>query len=128
MARRHREHHDQRGSATVQTAIVGPALIVVLFICVQTGFWFHARNIAISAAHEGARAASGYDGSTGQGRDTASRFATRAGAKNVNVTAVRGAEITTVTVEVSAPNLLPWIIPIQPIRQVAQMPTERLTR
>lgn len=117
----------QRGSVTLETVILFPVLLTMLFGAVQAGLWFHARNTAITAAQEGARASSAYQSSSGRGEEAARAFAADAGASGIQVNSSRGATTTTVTVTVEAPNLLPWVIPAMPITQSASMPVERIT-
>ncbi|PSL05298.1 TadE-like protein [Haloactinopolyspora alba] len=47
-----------------------PAVFLLIFGIVQAGIWYHARNVALTAAHEGARA-----GSLGESGDGAARAA-----------------------------------------------------
>ena len=90
--------------------ILFPVLLIMLFGAVQAGLYFHARNLAMSAAQEGARVAAAYDSTTGRGTAAAREFATA-----------------TVMVTVDSPNLLDFLIPDMPIHQSATMPLERIT-
>jgi len=118
----------QRGSITLELVIIFPVLLVMLFGTVQVGLWFHHRNIAITAAQEGARVAASYNSTASAGAETARQFATQAGAHNVRVDADSGAILTTVSVTVETPSLMPGLIPDMPITQSATMPLERITR
>ena len=42
-----------RGSASLEIAILAPALLLLTFVVVQAGLWFYARNLALAAAQEG---------------------------------------------------------------------------
>ena len=44
-----------RGSAAVEHIIVYPMLLLLIFAAVQSGVWWHARNMALSAAESGVR-------------------------------------------------------------------------
>lgn len=46
-----------RGSTSLELAIVTPVLFALIGTVVQVGLWFHAQAIALAAAQEGARAA-----------------------------------------------------------------------
>lgn len=121
----------ERGSVTLELAIVFPMVMVLVFGMVQTGIFFHARNIALAAAQEGARAASVENGSAGAGETAAAQFATRVGGGmitnvNVNATAARGTSAT-VVVTCSTFSLVPGVDSFQ-VRQSASLPVERITR
>lgn len=118
---------NQRGSVTVEHVIVFPVLLFVLFGVVQGGLWFHHRNIALSAAQEGARASAVYQASTSDGINAATEFAVSAGASNPTATVTRGATAVTVSVSVSSPNILPALMPASTITQSAMMPIERIS-
>lgn len=108
--------------------ILLPALLAVLFGIVQAGLYFHARNVALSAAQEGARAAAAYEADESEGVDVATAFATRAGGRNPRVTTSRTQTLTTVSVALDAPNLVPWLIDFGQVSQSATTPTERVER
>lgn len=115
----------QRGSVTLEMVIVFPLLLMLLFGLVQGGLWFHQRNIAISAAQEGARAAAMYNGSADRGYEAASLFATRSGLKAVSVSVSRSGDVVSVRVAAAAPVLVPGM-PLPGISQAAAMPVERI--
>ena len=46
-----------RGSATLELAIVFPVLLLIITVVIQYGLWFHARSVALTAAEEGVTAA-----------------------------------------------------------------------
>ena len=48
------------GSVSLEIAILGPALLLLIFTIVQAGLWFHARSLALAAAQEGVNAARAY--------------------------------------------------------------------
>jgi hypothetical protein len=57
--------------ATTELVITFPVLLLLILVIVQGGLWFHARNVALTAAQEGARSARVYDGSQAAGQATA---------------------------------------------------------
>lgn len=117
----------QRGSVTLEMVIIFPVLLLMLFGAVQAGLWFHARNLAMTAAQEGAVAAAAYESTPSKGEAAALQFAQAAGAQNPRATVTTTTTTTTTVVTVEAPNLLPGVIPVMPITQSATMPLERIT-
>lgn len=114
-----------RGSVTLEYVIVFPILLLVFFVVIQAGLWFHHRGIALASAQEGARVAAAYTSSGTEGADAAQDFASRAGAKNVAVQVDRGGQTVTVTVEVGFPSLIPGL-GAWPISQTATTPIEAI--
>ncbi|MBA3019660.1 TadE/TadG family type IV pilus assembly protein [Propionicimonas sp.] len=124
----HSRSGDQRGNAALQTAILAPAMLALAGVIIQGGLWYHARDVAIAAAEEGARASASQDGTSSAGRSAAVSFATRTGSgffKVGSVEATRGATSTTVVVEGESTVLVPWLH--LPISQSATLPVERTT-
>jgi len=60
-----------RGTASLELAIVAPALMLLVLGVLQFGLWYHAQNVVQAAALEGARAAAAEDGSAGGGQSRA---------------------------------------------------------
>ena len=117
----------ERGSATVELAVLMPLLLATLFGGIQAGLVFHARHIAIAAAQEGAREASAYQASLPDGISTATTVATDwAGTTltGLHVTGQRTATRVSITVHGAATSLLPGMT--WPIEQTASFPVERL--
>src|SRR5947207_15413519 len=76
-ARRHQarsESHRDRGSVSLEIAILGPALLLLIFSIVQAGLWFYARSLALAAAQEGVTAARSYEGNPNSGVSRAQSF------------------------------------------------------
>lgn len=124
-----RARPDERGSVPLETAVLAPAILLIIGLIVQAGFWFHARDVAIAAAEEGARAAAYAGAGASNGRSAASDFASRVGSgalKEVAVSATRGATTATVTVTGHSISLVPGLT--FTIVQSASVPTERITR
>lgn len=125
-----RRLHGERGSLTIEATILFPALILILFLGMQTAMWFHARSVAIGAAADGARAQSLEQAAPGDGETAARSFVTQAGGddvlRGVDVTANKSASSTTVTVTGSSMSLIPGWDPS--VSQSATVPVERVTQ
>ena len=120
---------EDRGDA-LQVAVLVPVLMFAVFAVFQGAFWFHAKGIALAAAEQGARAASAQNGSTGEGRASATSIIQEAGGEktiiNANINAGRSANRATVTVTGRSISLLPGV-PGLPVSQTASYPVERFT-
>lgn len=123
---RKRKTGRERGSVTIEMVIIFPVLLIVLFGSVQTGLWFHNRNIAMTAAQEGARAAAAYESTSAAGQESADNFATAAGGQDPTVTVSKTGTLVTVTVSLEGFALLPGLIPLK-VEQSATMPLERIS-
>jgi len=53
---------NERGTATLELAIVAPALMLLVLGIVQFGLWYHAESVTKAAAVEAARLAAAEDG------------------------------------------------------------------
>jgi len=123
-----RRLRSDRGNAALQTAVILPGVLLLVFGIIQAGLWFYARNVAIAAAEEGSRAAAAVGASSSEGRMTAAGFTDRVGAsllRDVSVTATRGARTATVVVSGHSVSLIPGI-PFR-ISQSSTSPVERTT-
>ncbi len=63
--------------------IVLPAMVAAMFLGMQGALYYHARNVAMAAASEGARVAAVENGRTSDGIGAASRFIADAGGDRV---------------------------------------------
>lgn len=61
----------ERGTASLELALVVPALMVLMLGLLQFGLLYHARQVVQGAALEGARVSAAEGGSTVEGRDRA---------------------------------------------------------
>ena len=124
-----RAARDERGSVSIELVILLPALFAVMFLGMQAALFYHARTVAIAAAQEGAKAASGEDGKEADGVSAASSFVVEAGGDDVltgaSATANRTATTVTVTVTGHSLSVIPGWSP--EIVQTASLPVERLT-
>lgn len=120
----------ERGSVTLELAVLGPALLLLIFTVMQVGLWFYARSLALAAAQEGAAAAGAYHAGTDAGLTRAQTFLDRSAGDSLQDAAVSpaGSSATSVRIEVTgrALSVLPGI-PGPPVSQVAQAPVERFT-
>ena len=53
----HRRSRDERGSVTIQMVFLMPALFLLMFLGLQGALYYHAKQVALAAAQEGAREA-----------------------------------------------------------------------
>jgi hypothetical protein len=109
--------------------ILMPVLFSVMFLGLQAALFYHARTVAIAAAHEGARAAGVETGSAGAGIAAATSFVAAAGGsdvlQNASVSGSRSATRASVTVRGAALSVIPGWSPI--VEQSATVPVERIT-
>jgi Flp pilus assembly protein TadG len=128
-ARLRRRSRDERGSVTIQMVFLMPALFLVMFLGVQGALYYHAREVALAAAQEGAREAGSENGTRDSGVETANAFLKDAGGSDVMTsTSVSGSRTTTtatVTVTGKSMSVIPgWHVTVS---QSASVPVERLT-
>jgi len=99
----------ERGSVSLELAVVFPIVLLLVFTIVQTGIYYYARTLAMTAAQEGLREASALTGTPAQGTDKATSFLDRTADGWVTgrtVTADRTVSTSTVTVTGQASALL----------------------
>ena len=120
---------EERGSATVELAVLAPALLLVVFTIIQVGLWSYARSLALGAAQEGLAAGRSLGATAQLGRERAEQFLVRAAGDSLRDSAVAvRVEATTLEVEVSGRALSMFSgIPGLPVRQHARGPIERVS-
>ncbi|WP_458248844.1 TadE family protein [Streptomyces sp. MAI_2237] len=64
---RSRRWAEDRGDTSIQMAIVFPLVLLVTLAVIQASMWYYARQIALTAAREGATAARAYQASPADG-------------------------------------------------------------
>lgn len=100
-----------RGSATVELAVLFPAFLALVFGGVQAAEWYHVRSLCLAAADAGVQTGRKTGATDAEARHAAAGFLTRAGAGTVDTPAVStaGSSPAVVRVEVSAsvPRVLP---------------------
>jgi Flp pilus assembly protein TadG len=118
----------ERGSAAVQTAILFPVALLLIFGIIQGALWFHARNVALGAAQEGVRVASAEGGAGGAERAHQFVRDLTGGTliRDLDVSESATGEAVTITVTGKAPSLIPGVSGVT-VRQSATAPIERFT-
>ena len=99
-----------RGSSSVEFAILFPIIVALLFAGPQLAMWYLAREAADAAAHAGARAASVVGATGGAGQQAADEYlAGRGTGTMTRYSVVEQDTATTVSVHVTAevPNVIP---------------------
>ena len=100
----------ERGSSSVEFAILFPVIAVLLFAGPQLAMWYLAREAANAAAEAGTRAASTSAAPVGAGQVAAQTYLARLGSGAITGYTVTEADTaTTVSVHVTAtvPNVIP---------------------
>jgi Flp pilus assembly protein TadG len=118
---------DERGSATLELAILAPVLLLVVFTVVQVGLWSYARSLALGAAQEGVAAGRAHGAPAHAGMVRAEAFLDSSAGDSLRDRAVavrREAGLLRVEVTGRALSVLPGV-PGLPVRQSAQGPLER---
>lgn len=118
------------GSVSLEIAILGPALLLLIFTIVQTGLWFHARSLALAAAQEGVNAARAYRADPATGTTRARLFLTEHAGDSLSGTRITttGTTPTQIRIQVQgrALSVLPGV-PGMTVTQSAEAPIERFT-
>ncbi|WP_267128519.1 MULTISPECIES: TadE family protein [unclassified Nocardioides] len=114
---------------TIQMVFLMPALFLVMFLGVQGALYYHAREVALAAAQEGAREGGSENGTRESGVATAHGFLRDAGGSDVitaiSVSGSRTTTTATITVTGHSMSVIPgWHVTV---RQSASVPVERLT-
>lgn len=128
-ARSERRSRDERGSVTIQMVFLMPALFLLMFVGVQGVLYYHAKQVALAAAQEGAREAGSETGTRESGVATANTFLHDAGGTDVmtstSVSGSRSTTTATVTVTGKSLSVIPgWHVTVT---QSASAPVEWLT-
>jgi hypothetical protein len=118
------------GDTSLQMATVFPFIILLTIAVVQAGMWYHARNIALTAAREGVTAGRAYQATPGDGAARARETLNRIAGDSLRETGVSTDGTTAATMQVTvtgrAVSLLPGI-PGLHISQSASGARERWT-
>ena len=105
-----RSFRNDAGISTVEAAVLFPVVLVVIFTAMQVGFYWHGSNIAVAAAEEGVRAATGRISNSGS--QAARNFANSVGngtLSNVSVDTRTGSRRVHVTVQADTISLVPGL-------------------
>src|SRR5947209_9012750 len=109
---RTRARRGDAGSATLQTVLVMPLLLLLITAIVQFAVWYHAAHVAIAAAQDGARAARVEGGTTQAGQTRAQQLLDQIGTgvlTDATITVTRDADTARVEIKGWAPELIPGL-------------------
>ncbi|MFF1917058.1 TadE/TadG family type IV pilus assembly protein [Streptomyces sp. NPDC058239] len=126
---RTRRWSDDRGESAIQMAIVFPFVLLAAIAVIQGSMWYYARQIALTAAREGATAARSYEATPADGaaraRDVLGRTA---GDSLLGYSVSVGSDGQRVRVQVSGTtqSMIPGVSGLR-ITQSASGPVERFT-
>lgn len=125
-----RRRRDERGSTTLELAVLFPVVLLIIFMAIQGALYFHARSVALSAAQEGVRVAKAENGSAGAGSGAAKGFVAQSGGdgvlRDLGVSAQRSATTASVTVTGRPLSVIPGVLNFS-VKQTAEAPVERFT-
>jgi Flp pilus assembly protein TadG len=105
-----RRRDDDRGSSSVEFAILFPIIAVLLFGGPQLAMWYFAREAAEAAATSAARAASAANAAGGSGKTAAANYLAKLGSGTITsytVTETDSATSVTIHVRANVPNAIP---------------------
>ena len=121
----------QRGSATVELAVLFPTFLVLVFGGVQAAQWYHVRSLCLAAADTGVQTGRKVGASDADARRAAAGFLVRAGAGTASEPAVSTTGSTPAQVRVEVSASVPRVIPLpglsMRVTQSAQATRERFT-
>jgi Flp pilus assembly protein TadG len=124
-----RRWRDDRGDTAIQMAIIYPVVLLAAIAVIQASMWYYARQIALTAAREGASVARAYQSSPADGaaraRDVLGRVAGDS-LRGYSVTASSTGERVQVQVSGRAMSMVPGVAGLQ-VTQSASGPLERWT-
>lgn len=107
---RRRVGDDDRGSSSVEFAILFPIIVVLLLGGPQLAMWYFAREAAESAAAAAARTASATQAAAGDGQAAGDAYLARLGSGTITsyrITETDTATTVTIHVHVEVPNVIP---------------------
>lgn len=117
------------GAISLETTLLAPLLIGLVFVCVQTGMMYHWRTVADSAAQFGVESGR-VDGATAADAEQATTAylakLNKSDLEDLDVEAARTADTVTVRVQARYPAIVP-ILPLPGIDVHATSPVERVT-
>ncbi|MFF8717052.1 TadE family protein [Streptomyces sp. NPDC015184] len=120
---------DDRGDASLQMAIVFPFVLLLTIAVVQGSMWYYARQIALTAAREGAAEARAYQAGPGDGSARAHEVLRRTAGDSLlgySVSATSDGQRVRVQVSGTAQSMIPGVSGLR-ITQSASGPVERFT-
>ena len=114
-----REARD-RGSVSLEIAILGPAVLLLIFSIVQAGLWFYARSLALAAAQEGVTSARSYGADPNSGITRAQSFLAQQAGDSLTQTSVSSAGSTAILVRIQVSGRALSVFPGVPGIEVTQ--------
>ncbi|WP_194859084.1 TadE/TadG family type IV pilus assembly protein [Streptomyces sp. SUK 48] len=120
---------DDHGDTSIQMAIVFPLVLLATVAVIQASMWYYARQIALTAAREGATAARAYQSSPADGAAQARAVLRRTAGGSLNgyrVYASSDGQRVRVRVSGTALSMIPGLSDLR-ITQSASGPVERWT-
>lgn len=115
---------------SLETAILVPAVLLLVMVAIQTGLWYYGRSVALAAAQEGVSAGRVEGATVFQATDAAEDFAATQGRGMLGQATVSTAGSSATRIQVSVSGQIVSLIPGVPIAvsQEASGPVERWTR
>ncbi|WP_405914591.1 TadE/TadG family type IV pilus assembly protein [Streptomyces sp. NBC_00728] len=120
---------DDRGDTSIQMAIIFPFVLLATVAVIQASMWYYARQIALTAAREGASTARAYQSSPAAGAAQAQNVLGRTAGDSLrgySVLASSDGQRVRVQVSGTALSMIPGVAGLQ-ITQSASGPLERWT-
>ncbi|MGW3956455.1 TadE/TadG family type IV pilus assembly protein [Streptomyces sp. NPDC004752] len=124
-----RRWRDDRGDTSIQMAIIFPFVLLATVAVIQASMWYYARQIALTAAREGATAARAYQSSPADGAAQARSVLERTAGDslgNYRVSAGSNGQRVQVQVSGTAMSMIPGVSGLQ-VTQSASGAVERWT-
>ncbi|MFJ8793604.1 TadE/TadG family type IV pilus assembly protein [Streptomyces sp. NPDC102462] len=124
-----RRWRDDRGDTSIQMAIIFPFVLLATLAVIQASMWYYARQIALTAAREGATAARAYQSSPAEGAAQAQAVLGRTAGDSLSgcsVTASSDGQRVRVQVSGTALSMIPGLSGLR-VTQSASGPVERWT-
>jgi Flp pilus assembly protein TadG len=124
-----RRWRDDRGDTSIQMAIIFPFVLLATVAVIQASMWYYARQIALTAAREGATAARAYQAGPGDGAAQAGSVLGRTAGdslRNYSVSASSNGQRVQVQVSGTAMSMIPGVAGLQ-VTQSASGAVERWT-
>jgi Flp pilus assembly protein TadG len=121
-----RRANRDRGALSLELLIVFPVILTVILLTVHVALWWHARNVALSAAQQGVEVARARGSTLGAGTRETQDFLSRAGGSisAAHISGTRG-QMVVITVTGHVDTIIPGLT--LPISQHAAASTERIT-
>ncbi|GAA1094902.1 TadE/TadG family type IV pilus assembly protein [Nocardiopsis metallicus] len=124
------DQQQDRGSVTLETAILFPAILLLVMVAIQTGLWYYGRSVALAAAQEGVSAGRAEGASVTRAAQAAQDFAADQGRGMLGEARVSTANSSATRIHVHVSGEIVSLIPGVPIAvsQEASGPVERWTQ